>query len=84
MLNWLYICNAIMAYVQKNKTDIANWGDLRACNLDTILSSVYSTECAQTLSKYVQWRKDYMKTMDATGQKELAEDLMSIPYSVLS
>ena len=83
MLNWLYICNAIMAYVEKNKDDIANWGDLRSVNLEHIMKSVYSEACATELIGYVEWRKNYMKDMDAHGDKELEEDLLTPPYSVL-
>lgn len=84
MLNWLYICNAIMAYTEKNKDYIANFGELRDVNLETILKSVYSQACATELIGYVEWRKDYMKTMDAQGDKELEEDLLTPPYSVLA
>lgn len=83
MLNWLFICNGIMAYVEKHKDEIANFGDLRACNLDYILKDVYSSELSTILSGYIQWRKDYMVNMDPQGDKELAEDLMETPYSVL-
>lgn len=83
MLDWLYICNAIMAYVEKNKEDIANWGDLRSVNLEYIMKSVYSEACATELIGYVEWRKNYMKDMDAQGDKELEEDLLTPPYSVL-
>lgn len=72
-----------MAYVEKNKDDIANWGDLRSVNLEYILKSVYSEACATELIGYVEWRKNYMKDMDAQGDKELEEDLLTPPYSVL-
>lgn len=83
MLNWLYICNAIMAYVKKHETDIANWEDLRSVNLDSIFSDVYSEELATILSGYVNWRKQYITTMDPIGEKEILEDLITPPYSVL-
>lgn len=83
MLNWLFICNAVMAYVEKHKDEIANFSDLRTVNLDSIFSDVYSSELATILSGYVQWRKDYMVNMDAQGDKELEEDLSTPPYSVL-
>jgi hypothetical protein len=83
MLNWLFICNAVMAYVDKYKDEIANFSDLRTVNLDSMFSDVYSSELASLLSRYVQWRKDYMVNMDPQGDKELAEDLITPPYSVL-
>lgn len=83
MLNWLYICNAIMAYTEKNKDYIANFGDLRDVNLETILKETYTAACATELIGYVEWRKNYMKDMDAQGDKELEEDLLTPPYSVL-
>ena len=83
ILNWLFICNAVMAYVGKYKDEIANFSDLRSVNLSTIFSDVYSSELATILSGYIQWRKDYMVDMDPQGDKELAEDLIVPPYSVL-
>ena len=83
MLNWLFICNAVMSYVEKYKDEIANFSDLRSVNLSTIFSDVYSSELATILSGYIQWRKDYMVDMDPQGDKELAEDLIVPPYSVL-
>ena len=83
MLNWLFICNAVMAYVEKHKDELAAFSDLRNVNLNSIFSDVYSAELATILSGYVQWRKDYMVSMDPQGDKELAEDLIIPPYSVL-
>ena len=83
ILNWLFICNGIMAYVEKYKTQIANFSDLRAVTLENILKDVYSEELASILVKYVEWRRQYMTTMDPQGDKELVEDLMDVPYSVL-
>lgn len=72
-----------MAYVEKYKDELANFSDLRNVNLNSIFSDVYSAELATILSGYVQWRKDYMVSMDPQGDKELAEDLITPPYSVL-
>jgi len=48
-------------------------------------SPLQSTATSPNDRDYVEWRKEYMKTMDTTGMKELAEDLsLKIPYSVLS
>jgi len=84
MVNWLYICNGIMAYVQKHKVEISAWDDMRTVNLDNIFKDIYSEQLSKILSGYIQWRKTYMETMDRTGEKELAEDLMEIPFSVLT
>ena len=85
VLNWLYICNAILAYAYKNSEKIANFAPLTDLKLQTIFFDVYSSLLASKLLSYVEWRKEYMQNMDATGKKELVEDLTKvIPYSVLS
>lgn len=83
MLNWLFICNGIMSYVEKYKDEIANFNDLRNVNLNTIFADVYSPELASILNCYTEWRKEYMTRMDPQGDKELVEDLIVPPYSVL-
>jgi len=84
ILNWLFICNAIMAYAEKYKKEISDFSSLQDVNLNSIFADVYSSMLASTLNFYVQWRKDYMMEMDATGEKELEEDLtLEIPYSVI-
>jgi hypothetical protein len=85
MLNWLFICNAVMAYAYEHREEIAAWSDLKQVNLDHILKDSYSVALSSVLTKYVGWRKQYMKDMDAQGDRELAEDLLlDVPYSVLS
>lgn len=85
MLNWLYICNAIMAYCYEHRMEISAFSDLRSVNLEAILKDTYSVALSSILTKYVEWRKQYMKDMDVQGDRELAEDvLLDVPYSVLS
>ena len=86
MINWLYICNAIMSYASSHKEYIASFGDLRAASLENILKDVYSSECASTLIKYVNWRKEYCSSNDIRGDFELIDDLVNInpvKYSML-
>jgi len=84
ILNWLYISNAVIAYAYKNAKEFAEFGQLTNLDLEKILYSVYSEKLAKVLVGYVEWRKEYMLTMDSTGQKELEEDLsLKIPFSVL-
>lgn len=84
ILNWIYICNAILAYTHKYADTIANFDSLTSLDLKAIINDTYSFQLANTLNLYVEWRKEYMLTMDRIGQQELDEDLTKvIPYSVL-
>lgn len=85
ILNWLYICNAVIKYAHVNAKEIADFSSLADLDLLKIMYSIYPDGLAKILCSYIDWRKDYMKDMDRTGDKELQEDLVKpITYSVLS
>lgn len=84
MINWLYICNAVMSYAHRHQKEISEFSDMRNVNLEAIIKDTYSASLSNIIYSYVQWRKEYMTTMDVQGDRELVEDLsLPIPYTVV-
>jgi len=79
IINWLFIVNGILKYVEKNAAELASFVDLRFTDLSKIMSSVYSKDLSQRLIAYIEWRKAYMLTIDPSGLKEIEKDLDPIP-----
>lgn len=79
IINWLFITNGILKFVDKHKEKIADFEDLRDIDLAFIMQDIYSDDLSARLNNYISFRKHYMIGMDSKGLTELKNDLDKIP-----
>lgn len=89
IVNWLFICNAIVRFADNHKADIAtDVYNMKPASLDFILNDVYSKDLATILSAYCEERKTMVEKMaismnDIIGDYELKHDLDKVKNSIL-
>lgn len=79
IINWLFISNGVLKYVEKYANALADFMPLTNVDLNHIMMDVYSAHLASKLINYTDWRKDYMQSIDPRGEKEIVNDLEPIP-----
>jgi len=89
IINWLFICNAIVRFADNHKLEIVTDSyNMKPANLDFILNDVYSKDLATILSAYCEERKALVEKMavtmnDVIGDYELKHDLDKVKNSIL-
>lgn len=75
VINWIFICNAIMKYSNLNKN---NWNKTKTVNLKELISTVYDPKLSMYLSDYIETlqkqRIIYDSVEDYSGLKWCKED----------
>lgn len=88
VINWIFICSAILRFASRNKEDI-NIGKYDDITLSAIISRQYDDKIAKVLNAYIVKRTEVMKKLadsgDYIGDKELKGGLESLgdDYSLL-
>jgi len=75
VINWIFICNAIMKFANLNKN---NWQKISIKSLPNLISKVYDPKLSNYLTNYIielqNRRKIYDSVSDFTGDMWCKED----------
>lgn len=74
IINWTYICSAILSFVEANASNIISNED-KKYSLEEILNSSYSSDISKKLVNYVEYRKEfYRKSWSENKEKDYLKE----------